>query len=522
MESESISQVVTIPPGSIRVFTYVTAEKAPLYRAIMRVFMEARALLTFHLRPRQIRERIGAAVFPISVDQAEIDSALSQLSEWGNLEALPDTGDVATVEDFYKQRYIFQMTSEGEAAQRAIESSQGRSDHKGELRRTDLADIRNTLRDLTRLASAAERDPDEVYRLVLTLQARFESLVDGAQTFMSELQRKIDWQSIDDGDSITGKQRVIDYLQRFIGELVIATEDIVQAVRDIENAGIERLLQAAAERTVIDEMDPGPEKLNRAQRQWQSVWNRFRDWFISRPGCSSNSDVLRGQARESMPALLNIITCINDRLITRIDRSNDMRVLARWFMEAPSEADAHRLWRAAFGLGSSRHLLINDSTLDHHETQNVIPDTSWLDAPPLNLSSRLRGATSPWRGGRLTRIIDRTAEKEKLAAATHEEALRILRAQNRFVGGTRMRLSDLVQLETDEFDVLLEFLGEEIAGVDFNDDPTEILTSDGSFKVKLEPTRDGQIASIRTSDGMFSGPDHWITVERNVTEEVIP
>ena len=223
-----------------------------------------------------------------------------------------------------------------------------------------------------------------------------------------------------------------------------------------------------------------------------------------------------------MPALLNIITSINDRLITRIDRSNDLRVLARWFMEAPSEADAHRLWRAAFGLGPSRHLLINDSTLDHHETQNVLPDTSWLDAPPLNLSSRLRGTSSPWRGGRLTRIIDRAAEKQKLAAATHEEALRILRAQNRFVTGNRIRLSDLGQLESDELDVLLEFLGEEIAGADFQDDSNEIVSSDGSLRVKLEPTCDGQTAVIQTSDGMFSGPDHWITVERNVTEDVAP
>src|SRR5262245_16891435 len=515
-----MSQAVANPSGTIRVFAFVTAEKAPLYRAIMHVFMEANAVFTFHLRPRQILERITATGFSATVDQEEIDSALSQLTEWGNLEAFPDTADVTTVEDFYKQRYFFQLTSEGEAAQRALDSFEARSDCVVELRRRDLTDIRNVLRQLSRLLRAAELDSDEIHRQLLTLQHRFESLVGSAQKFMGELQRKIDQQRIDDGDSITGKQRVINYLQRFISELVIATDDIAQAVVEIEGAGIERLLQAAAARTIIDEMDSGPENLTRALRQWQSVWNRFRDWFISRPGCSSNSDVLRGQARESMPALLNIITCINDRLITRIDRSNDLRVLARWFMEASSEADAHRLWRAAFGLGSSRHLLINDSTLDHHETQNVIPDTSWLDAPPLNLSSRLRGATSPWRGGRLTRLIDRTAEKQKLAAATHEEALRILRAQNRFIAGTRMRLSDLGQLETDEFDVLLEFLGEEIVGLDFQDDPTEILSSDGSLKVRLEPTRDGQTAFIQTSDGMFSGPDHWITVERNDTEGV--
>jgi uncharacterized protein (TIGR02677 family) len=517
-----MSKVVAIPPGSIRMFAYVTAEKAALYRAIMRVFIEARSRFTFHLRPREILERLAGAGFPFPVDPAEMDSALSQLSDWGNLQALPDTADVSTVEDFYKQRYFFQLTSGGEAAQRALESFEQRSDRIGELRRNDLADIRSILRQLSRLSSAAELDSDEVYRYMLTLQARFESLVYGAQQFMGELQRKIDQQVADDHDSMASKQRLIDYLQRFISDLVIATDDITHMVRDIGNAGLQRLLQSAAQRTIIDELDPGPENLSRALEQLQSAWNRFRDWFISRPGCSSNSDVLRGQARESMPGLLNIITSINDRLITRIDRSNDLRVLARWFMEAPSESDAHRLWRAAFGLGPSRHLLINDSTLDDHETQGVLPDTSWLAAPPMNLSFRFRATTSQWRGGRSSRIIDRTAEKQKLAAATYEEALRILHAQNRFAAGSRIRLSELGQLETDEFDLLLEFLGETVIGGDVNDDANEILSSDGSLRVKLEPTRDGQTASIQTSDGVFAGPDLWIIVERNVTEEVAP
>jgi len=516
-----MSQAVAIPSGTIRVFAFVTAEKAPLYRSIMHVFMEANAVFTFHLRPRQILERITAAGFPATVDQEEIDSALSQLTEWGNLEAFPDTADVTTVEDFYKQRYFFQLTSEGEAVQRALDSFEARSDSVIELRRRDLTEIRNVLRQLSRLSRAAELDSDEVHRHLLTLQHRFESLVGSAQKFMGELQRKIDQQRMDDGDSITGKQRVIDYLQRFISELVIASDDIAQVVVEIESAGIDRLLQAAAVRTIIDEMDSGSDNLTRALTQWRSVWNRFRDWFVSRPGCSSNSDVLRGQARESMPALLNIITCINDRLITRIDRSNDLRVLARWFMEAPSEADAHRLWRAAFGLAPARHLITNDSTLDHHETQVVVPETSWLDAPPLNISSRFRGGPQ-WRGGRLSRLIDRTAEKQKLVAATYEEALRILRAQNRFALGTRMRLSELGQLDTDEFDVLLEFLGEAITGDDLHENATEILSSDGSIKIRLEPTRDGQSAAIQTSDGIFSGPDHWITVEQNVPEEVAP
>ena len=141
----------------------------------------------------------------------------------------------------------------------------------------------------------------------------------------------------------------------------------------LRRSGLERLLQVAAERSVADAMEANPEDLNRALDQWRSGWDRFRDWFISRPGCSSNSDMLRGHARASMPALLGSITCINDQLVTRIDRSNDLRVLARWFVEARSEADAHRLWRAVFGLCPARHLIINDATLDEHETQDVLP-----------------------------------------------------------------------------------------------------------------------------------------------------
>jgi uncharacterized protein (TIGR02677 family) len=121
----------------------------------------------------------------------------------------------------------------------------------------------------------------------------------------------------------------------------------------------------------------------------------------------------------------------------------------------------------------------------------------------------------------LSRIINRTKEKEKLAAASYEEALRILRAQNRFATGTRMRLSELAQLESDEFDLFLEFLGETVTARGFPEDTAEILSSDGSLRVKLEPTGDGQTAAIQTPDGIFSGPDHWITVERNLTEEAI-
>jgi uncharacterized protein (TIGR02677 family) len=207
--------------------------------------------------------------------------------------------------------------------------------------------------------------------------------------------------------------------------------------------------------------------------------------------------------------------------MNRIDRSNDWRVLSRWFAEAESDAEAHRLWRAVFGLSPARHLTVNDATLDEHERQDVSPDTSWLDTPPLRISLRMREYGSHSRTGRLSRIIDRTSEKKKLAAATEEEALRILDAQSRFGAAGRMCLSDLEYLATGEFDLFLDLLGGAMSASLLSGDAVEIPSSNGSLTVRLEPTGDGRTALIQTPEGVFSGPDHWISIERSFTE-VLP
>ena len=99
--------------------------------------------------------------------------------------------------------------------------------------------------------------------------------------------------------------------------------------------------------------------------------------------------------------------------------------------------------------------------------------------------------------------------------------MRILSAQSRFAGGQRLRLSDLSQLETNAFDLFLDLLGEGISTKVFPGDSAEVLSNDGSLKVRLEPTGDGQLAVIHTPDGIFSGPDHWISVGLSSPEEVL-
>ena len=487
---------------------YIATARAPLYRSIMRVFMEAKERFKFQLRLHDISEVLQAP------DSEEIESALAQLCEWGNLEARSDTTYVTTIEDFLAARKTFQITARGEAAERALEVFENGPNENQNLDGTALTDVLYAVQELKLAFPVGTADAGKVHRNLVLLRARFEGLIATAHTLLAALERGIQSESHD-------ARQLAQYGERFVADFVLTAAGVGEAIQEIETSGFERLLQAVAERCGPSVTQAAPEHIQSIHDQWRLFWLRFCDWFISRPGRLSNAEVLRERIRTALPALLAVITSQNERHIHRIDRSNDFRVLARWFAEAESDADAHRLWRAVFGLCPARHLLINEATLDELEARHVPPNTTWLDAPPLLIPAGVQDYSGSAQAGGLTYIVDRSAEKQKLAAAAHEEAVRILNAQSRFGTGARMRLSELDQLETGELDLLLDLLGEAVSARLLSTEPVEIFSGDGCLKIRLEPAEDGRDASIVTADGVLSGPDHWITIEHVAAEEVL-
>jgi hypothetical protein len=81
----------------------------------MRVFVDSKERFLFQLSKQDVFNAVRTFDLPEPPGQPDIDSALAQLCEWGNLQAHQDTANVTAVEDFYKQRHAFQITSQGEA-----------------------------------------------------------------------------------------------------------------------------------------------------------------------------------------------------------------------------------------------------------------------------------------------------------------------------------------------------------------------------------------------------------------------
>ncbi|MBW3577070.1 MAG: TIGR02677 family protein [Actinobacteria bacterium] len=498
------------------VFSYLTVEKADVYRAVMGTFVAAKEQFRLHLRARDLAT-------DLALDDDAVRAALTQLVEWGNLRRDVDTAEVATVEEFNRPRYLYQLTAEGQAAERAVRHFEDTLLTPGELQTTALTDIADLLRELVGLAGQQAPDAGKVHLTLRSLADRFEELTDRAQTFIVGLQRTVELHEIDLDAFLAYKDRLIDYLERFIGDLVTAQATIAALLTEIEAAGAGRLLTLAAERELSDALDVDDEDRAATTRdRWDARWRGLTAWFVAPPGQASQSDVLRARARKAVPDLLRAVSQINERRVSRTDRAADLRTLARWFAEAESDADAHRLWRAAFGLTSARHLAVDADTLDARDDDPVASSTSWLDDEPLRISPQLRKTGRYIRRGMPKAVIDRSREKALLAAQAEREAAQAAAARRRLATGGRTRLSVLGDLDRAAFDLFLDLLGEALATKVDPHETVEATTADGSMHITLTPTGDGATATIRTADGDLHGEDHHVTIVDLVAGDTAP
>jgi uncharacterized protein (TIGR02677 family) len=495
--------------GEFTPFNYLTAPNERLYRSVMDAFVQAKRRFVVHLRPEDVRTSMrDAAELPAVTD------ALGRLVEWGNLRADPDTSRVTSVEDFHRSRFLYQLTVRGEAVEQAVAAYDEALGRRGALQAVALTDIATQLRALGELSRAAEPDAAKVHLLLRGLVDRFTDLAGNAQAFMSSLQRTIDLHDADADVFHAYKDRLIDYLERFIKDLVSTGAEIAALVGELERRDIGTLLDVAAWREAEDaapgaseESDPRREEFERGRRLWQERWLGFRAWFVSEAHHPSQAKLLRAQARAAIPQLLQVVAVLNERRSGRSDRSADFRALAQWFAEAPSEDDLHQLWQASFGLSGARHLLTSDGTADAVPAQ-----TPWADAPPLVISPRLRRTGSYERRGKPSRVVDRSEQRAYLADLARRESAEAQAAREVLATSHPMRLSDFGVLDPVAFRAFLGLLGDALAARVPGRRLVETTTSDGTMAIRLTALDDGRSAEVRTPDGTFRGPDHLVEI----------
>lgn len=492
---------------SCELFRHVSAEKSALYRTIMGTFAAANRVYRLQLRPDEVLAEAEWTTPPPAIE--EIQAALVQLTTWGNLESQPDTARVASLSDYYRARFLYRLTRGGEAVEAALAVFVQTIRRRAELQSVALEDIASRLLALRALASESEPDEVKVHEVLRDLVRVFEDLVENAQAFIAGIGRTIELQRADINAVIAYKQRLISYLDRFIGDLVSRSTVIAQHITAMDPQIQPLLVQTAkreARNAAPDEGFEQADAMTIAWKAWRERWKGLRGWFVSEGHKPSQAELLRSKARAAIPQLLGAIAAINERRGGRSDRSADFRMLASWFAACENDTQAHRLARAAFALNSARHFSLVP------EAQNVPASTRWADAPPVRIHPRLReyGEASP--RGPLPSVRDRGHERDVLRHQVAEEHRQVEAARARLANGKGVRLSALGHLDAQAFQLFLNLLGEALAAQSNPDETVERSTADGLLRICLMPLGAGTFAQIVTDAGIFAGRDHVLTV----------
>ena len=494
-------------------FRHVSAEKAAVYRSIMDVFAAAKRQYRLQLRPDEV---LAEAQWPdLEMRIEDVNAALAQLAAWGNLESQPDTARVSTLADYYRARFLYRLSQGGEAVEAALAVFMQTLQRRAELQTVALEDITSRLQALQALIDTGDQEIDvaKVHETLRDLVRVFEGLADNAQAFMAGVARSVELQQAEATAVVVYKRRLIDYLERFMGDLVRRSDTIARLITAL-SPRIDPALLLVAEREARDAAPGDAQDLadeqSRRWSAWRERWKGLRGWFLQSGNEPPQAELLRARARSAIPQLLAAIAAVNERRSGRSDRSADFRVLGGWFAACADDGQAHRLARAAFALNPARHF----SALNTSD-EDLPASTPWADAPPLQIHPRLREYGQAAPRGPLAKVRDRAEERALLAQQLAAESREVEAARQRLATGVPICLSELSEradLDSAAFGLLLSVIGEALTDQAGPDASVQRHSGDGLLHIHLEPLAAGSHASITTAQGVFSGRDHRLTI----------
>ncbi|GAA4918907.1 uncharacterized protein (TIGR02677 family) [Nonomuraea thailandensis] len=494
-----------VPP---EMFRFTSTERADLHTAVLHVFGEAGERLVTALTVDEVRELLRSAGWYAPVSEQDLAATLKQLAGWGLLDAIFNhAGSFATAEEYERRNLQYALTRRGEAAFAGMQHAMAALSSAGALQTAVLDALADRLAELDGLLGDPDPGRDRrIFTCLQELEGHLDGLRAGTKRFNGELQRLLRVEGTDLATFHEVKAATVAYLQEFVTGLERRGETIAAALEAVAGHGVGVLHARALDGADLPRL-PGADQA----AAWLAVraarWEALRSWFAPEDGSAPRVRRLHDVARRAIVSLLQVLDRITDSRRRSSSAAADFRTLARWFATAPGEDDAHRLWDAAFGLGSARH-----AHLGHADAELIPSGVPWAEAEPVEVSALLRSRGRTERMGRTGKVRDVAALKAGRRQRAEQERAELEAAWSALATTGAMRLSQLGKLDHETFGRLLDLLGRALAERPDTTGFRRAVTSDGRVEIVLRTPEDGAVAVLRTPEGWFRGPDYLIDV----------
>lgn len=499
-------------------FTFATTDLRELHTAVLAAFDDA-AVLQPALRLEQVRALLADSGWDEALDDDRLRQTLAQLVEWQLLDVTQDhAATYATPEEFERRNLQWSLTPNGEAAIGGVLFALSQLRRAVSLQPAVLDAIADGLADLARLfAGDGGAGPDavdaaRVATTLSTVESHHESMVASVRQFNRHLQRLLKDDGADDEVFLDVKRRTVEYLQEYVDGIDLRARRVAAAIERLTlppGPGVAVLHDAAvrgANLAPVAGEDPAPGWLAQRAKRWDAL----HAWFLSdaQTGEEARVSTLADIARSAVIQLLRVLERRWEARRRSASVADDFRALARWFAAAESEADAHRLFNAAFGLWSARH-----AHLRSDDDEATSPSTSFTEATPVEVAPSLRTSGSLTNRGKVRPVADPAAIRARRQLAQAEALQRHERLRAALATNGVVPLSAFRRLDADAFAELLLLLANALSAGRSSDGIRRALSADGRVEVVLHPPSSPHATTrLLTEGGTLTAPDFGVSI----------
>lgn len=493
-------------------FRFTTGGQAELYTAILHAFGEANERLETAFGIDDVRARLRSVGWFDALDDDDLIRTLGQLRDWQLLDVIQNHGEnYRTAEEYERRNLQYSLTKRGEAAFAGVQHALSVLASSGALQTAVLDAIADRLEALHELLTDPGSANRRVFSTLSELENHLDALRSNTKQFNGELQRLLRADGADLSTFHEVKSATVSYLEEFCTNLEQRAHAIASGVARTEEHGVTVLHQRAllgAELPPVADGDPGPEWFEHRRTRWEGL----RAWFYPGDGSEPRVGQLNTVARRAIVSLLQVLERITESRRRATSAVADFRELARWFASAPTDADLHRLYSAAFGAGSARH-----AHLAHPDPELISSSDSWHEAPPVEVSALLRTSGRNERFSKAGKVRDVAELKARRAEHARIEREELRAAWAALATGGQVRLSRFGTLEHSTLERLFDLLGRALSSSKDSTGCRRGITSDGRVELLLLPAQDAATAVLHTERGTLTGPDYLVDVRETVT-----
>ncbi|NMB40377.1 MAG: TIGR02677 family protein [Firmicutes bacterium] len=477
--------------------SYLNVQNVGRYRCIMRFFYVQHQRLRYWLKPQEIFDGVvayGLLGEDYTLEQCQKD--LDQLAEWANIVPRHDGGRSATVEEYLRKKFRYQMTPYAVEIERLVSGLEKVRGYGGSLEPTLFENIASGLERLE--GAAGQFPPGEAIALWEKTYEDFVKLTENASDYIASLQSsKVEELMLTEA-FLAYKDSVTRYLQDFIQGLQRYAYKIEAVLLSINTGLVDTFFSNAqrdlAARPQLDEPVTFDEQRERLQLEWQSMVR----WFAGYENEPSDVYFLEQTTKDTIARIVRSALRIQEKHRMGVSRRRELDYLGRWFFALDDDlSQAHKLAGHVFGFYRCRHF----QGIDEKDSDNA--DLSmWQVAPNIReLRSRSRKRLRDTGTGSIREQSARQQKARESFLKARQEEMAVLQE---YLEKREISIADFGLISAHERYFLLYWIGRCIANKS-----RRVLTPEGiaiSLQMPVEPKR----ALLVCEDGELDMPNYQL------------